>query len=59
MVQDANPDIMGGIAVTVVVKTVLWPVNVTDLQEDVTVGVNQDRQETLVIKVWFFQPFKT
>lgn len=51
MLQDANQDIMGGIAVTVVMKTALLPISVTDLQDDVTVGVNQDGQETHVTKV--------
>lgn len=51
MVQDAYQDIMEGIAVTVVVKTALLPVNVTDLQDNVTVVVNQDGQEAHVTKV--------
>lgn len=34
--QDANQDIMGGIAVTVVVKTALLLVSVTDIQDNVT-----------------------
>lgn len=58
MLQDANQDIMGGIAVTVVMKTALLPISVTDLQDDVTVGVNQDGQETHVTKVWLFWTFK-
>lgn len=40
---------MGEAAVTVVVQTVLLPLSVTDLQDDVKVGVNQDGQETRVI----------
>lgn len=51
MLQDANPDILEGIAVTVVVKTALSQVNVTDLLDDVMMGVNQDGQETHVTKV--------
>lgn len=54
MLQDVNLDIMDEIAVTVVAKTALSPVNVTDLQDDVTVGVNQDGQETNVTKVGLF-----
>lgn len=42
---------MDEIAVTVVARTALSPVNVTDLQDDVTVGVNQDGQETHVTKL--------
>lgn len=34
--EDANRDIMDEIAVTVVAKTALSPVNVTDLQDNVT-----------------------
>lgn len=49
--KDANQDIMGGIAVIVVMKTVLLPISVIDLQDDVTVGVNQDGQETHVTKL--------
>lgn len=57
MLQDANQDIMGGIAVTVVVKAALLPNIVTELQDDVTVGVNKDGQETHVIKVGLFCNF--
>lgn len=42
---------MAGIAVTPVVQTVLLPISVADLQDDVTVGVNQDGQETRVTKL--------
>lgn len=49
--KDANQDIMGGIAVTVVVKAALLPNIVTELQDDVKVGVNKDGQETHVIKL--------
>lgn len=52
--KDANQDIMGRIALTVVVKAALLPIIVTELQDDVTVGVNKDGQETRVIK--FKQP---
>lgn len=49
--KDANQDIMGRIAVTFVVKAALLPIIVTELQDDVTVGVNKDGQETPVIKL--------
>lgn len=34
-----------------VVKTVIWPINVTCLQENVMDGVKNDGKEILVIKV--------
>ena len=55
MLQDANPDILEGIAVTVVVKAALLPIIVTELQDDVTVGVNKDGQETRVMRVSTFK----
>lgn len=57
MLQDANQDILGGTAVTVVVKAALLPNIVTELQDDVKVGVNKDGQETHVIKVGLFCNF--
>lgn len=57
MLQDANQDIMGRIALTVVVKAALLPIIVTELQDDVTVGVNKDGQEAHVTKVWLFWTF--
>lgn len=41
MLQDVNQDIMDGIAV-VVVKTALLQIIVTELQDDVKVGVHKD-----------------
>lgn len=42
---------MDVIAVNVVVKTAMLPINVTELQASVKEGVNQDGQEIRVIKV--------
>lgn len=53
MLQDVNQDIMDGIAV-VVVKTALLQISVTELQDDVKVGVHKDGNQTRVIKVGLF-----